>query len=281
VARPVAGGARPGAARPRAAGPARATSCDACAAARRRGCPGEHPLEIVPLVEAINALAEARQADVERARRRAADLAHSLKTPLAALSAQSRRARASGAEEAADGLDGRYRRRRRGAGVRAGARPRRRRRETPATGERTSDPAAIGEKLVRVLERTDAGERITFIIETTTGLRVPVAPDVTMEILGALMENAARHAHRQVRLAGAADGQQVLLTIEDDGPGLDAERAEAALIRGGRLDEAGAGHGLGLAIVRDLAEASGALLRMDRSDLGGLRAAIAWRSAAP
>ena len=53
----------------------------------------DHPAEIDPLANAINSLADARAADVDRARRRAADLAHSLKTPLAALAAQSRRAR--------------------------------------------------------------------------------------------------------------------------------------------------------------------------------------------
>src|SRR5690606_38872887 len=65
----------------------------------------EGPAEVQPLVDAINALADAREADLDRARRRAADLAHGLKTPLAALAAQSRRARGDGATEAADGLD--------------------------------------------------------------------------------------------------------------------------------------------------------------------------------
>src|SRR5690606_23405081 len=67
--------------------------------------PGGHPREIAPLAEAINALAEAREADLGRARKRAGDLAHSLKTPLAALAAQNRRAREAGAVEAADGQD--------------------------------------------------------------------------------------------------------------------------------------------------------------------------------
>jgi len=53
----------------------------------------QHPSEIEPLTTAINALADAREKDLAAARRRAADLAHGLKTPLAALSAQSRRAR--------------------------------------------------------------------------------------------------------------------------------------------------------------------------------------------
>ena len=64
-----------------------------------------HVAEIEPLTLAINELADARERDLSRARRRAADLAHGLKTPLAALSAQSRRAREAGATEAADGLD--------------------------------------------------------------------------------------------------------------------------------------------------------------------------------
>lgn len=233
----------------------------------------DHPREIAPLAQAINDLAEAREGDVARARRRAGDLAHSLKTPLAALSAQSRRAREAGAAEAADGLDAAI------AAVAAALEAELARARAAAARESASvaRPARVAERLVAVLERTAEGERLIFDVEIPDDLEVAASEDAVTEMLGALIENAARFARRQVRVSGAAG----LLVVEDDGPGMDEGRAEAALARGARLDEAGPGHGLGLAIVRDLAEASGAMLRMDRSDLGGLRASIAWPQASP
>ncbi|KQV56880.1 MULTISPECIES: sensor histidine kinase [unclassified Caulobacter] len=241
----------------------------------------DHPREIAPLAQAINALAEAREADLARARRRAGDLAHGLKTPLSALSAQSRRAREAGAVEAADGLDDAI------AAVAAALEAELARARAAAAREATftsrTAPLAVAERLVAVLERTAEGERLMFDIEIPPALRVPASEDVVTEMLGALIENAARFARRRVRVSGASgeDGPMAdgpALFVEDDGPGMDEGRAEAALARGARLDEAGPGHGLGLAIVRDLAEASGATLRMDRSMLGGLRAIIAWKS---
>ncbi|NQE61726.1 ATP-binding protein [Caulobacter sp. RHG1] len=235
----------------------------------------DHPREIAPLAQAINALAEAREGDVARARRRAGDLAHSLKTPLAALSAQSRRAREAGAAEAADGLDAAI------AAVAAALEAELARARAAAARESafsaTTAPLRVAERLVAVLERTADGERLMFDVEIPENLEVPASQDAVTEMLGALIENAARFARRQVRISGEAG----LLVVEDDGPGMDEGRAEAALARGARLDEAGPGHGLGLAIVRDLAEASGATLRMDRSALGGLRASIAWPQASP
>ncbi|UAL12999.1 sensor histidine kinase [Caulobacter segnis] len=240
----------------------------------------DHPREIAPLAEAINALAEAREGDLGRARRRAGDLAHSLKTPLSALSAQSRRAREAGATEAADGLDDAI------AAVSAALEAELARARAAAAREAAfaseTAPLAVGERLVAVLERTAEGERLMFDVEIPADLRAPVSEDAVTEMLGALIENAARFARRQVRVSGVQTADGPVLFVEDDGPGMDEGRAEAALARGARLDEAGPGHGLGLAIVRDLAESSGrilgAVLRMDRSDLGGLRAAIAWRS---
>nr|WP_240953917.1 ATP-binding protein [Sphingomonas sp. G-3-2-10] len=96
-------------------------------------------------------------------------------------------------------------------------------------------------------------------------------------MLGALIENATRHARRQVRIAGTA----FAISVEDDGPGMDHAAAVAAMQRGTRLDEAGAGHGLGLAIVRDLAEAIEADFTLGRSDLGGLAAHLRWRDHSP
>lgn len=237
----------------------------------------DHPREVAPLVEAINALAEARQADVARARRRAGDLAHSLKTPLAALGAQSRLARDAGATEAADGLDSAIAAM--GAALEAELARARAAAARDAAQEGSSSPATVAEQLIAVLERTPAGERIVFAQEIDPSLAVPVAADVLAEVLGALMENAARFARRRVRLTGAPSAEAVSVTVEDDGPGLDAERTEAALIRGGRLDEAGPGHGLGLAIVRDLVEATDGAVALDRSPLGGLRVVVSWPGA--
>jgi signal transduction histidine kinase len=234
----------------------------------------DHPHEIAPLAEAINALAEAREGDLARARRRAGDLAHSLKTPLSAMSAQSRRAREAGAVEAADGLDSAIA----AAGAALEAELARARaaaaREAAFTAQ--AAPLAVATRLVEVVERTAEGERLMFDIEIDEALRAPTSEDVLTEMLGALIENAARFARRQVRVSGDRVAEGLVLSVEDDGPGIDDGRAEAALARGGRLDEAGPGHGLGLAIVRDLTEASGGVLGMERSGLGGLKVSIVW-----
>lgn len=249
--------------------------------ARLRGSPSarladDHPREIAPLIGAINDLAQAREGDLVRARRRAGDLAHSLKTPLAALSAQSRRARAAGATDAADGLD-------RAIEAMAAALETELARARAAAARETTvharaDVLAVVERLVAVVERTAEGERLMFDVEIDQALRAPVAEDVLTEMLGALIENAARFARRRVRVAGAMTDDGVRLSIDDDGPGMEEGRAEAALMRGGRLDEAGPGHGLGLAIVRDLVEASTGELSLGRSDLGGLAVSMLWRT---
>jgi len=235
----------------------------------------DHPREIMPLTRAINVLADTREADLDRARRRAGDLAHSLKTPLAAMAAQSRRAREAGAADAADGLD------RAIAAVGAALETELARTRAAAARDTTREaraaPAAIAERLIGVLERTDDGARVAFEQDIAADLRLPAPEDVLTEILGALMENAARFAKRRVRLSSQilANGG-ASLTIDDDGPGMDEGRAGAALIRGGRLDEAGPGHGLGLAIVRDLVEATEGAITLERSPFEGLRVVLTW-----
>lgn len=231
----------------------------------------EGPAEVQPLIDAINALADAREDDLDRARRRAADLAHGLKTPLAALAAQSRRARADGAVQAADGLD------RAIAAVRGAVESELARTRVAAVRRDAglSCPArVIAEQVVAVLERTEAGEGLAFDVDLPDALRLPLAAEDLTELLGAAAENAVRYARRRVRIGGSG-GATAVLMVEDDGPGLDEKDAQAALARGARLDESG-GQGLGLAIVRDVAEATGGTLALARSDLGGLAIRISW-----
>jgi len=129
---------------------------------------------------------------------------------------------------------------------------------------------AIG-KIVQVLERTERGGEVAFENEVTDS-PYPISEDVLLELSGPLLENAARFAAARVRISG--DGRT--LTIEDDGPGLSPEQVDAALQRGKRLDESGDGHGLGLPIAQDIAQAVGAELRLSRGTLGGLRVEVVW-----
>ena len=234
-----------------------------------------YPREIEPLTQAIDALADTREADLGRARKRAADLAHSLKTPLAALAAQSRRAREAGAVDAAEGLDRAIAAV--GAALEAELARARAAAARNAAHPSSASPLDVVERVIDVVERTEHGESVVFSVDVDAAMRVPLGQDDLAEILGALIENAARYARRQVRVTGTIDGQGAgCLTIGDDGPGIADGRTEAALMRGGRLDEAGPGHGLGLAIVHDLVDATEGTIGLGRSDLGGLEVVLIW-----
>lgn len=105
--------------------------------------------------------------------------------------------------------------------------------------------------------------------------RVDGDPDALRRLLRNLTDNAARHASRQVQLGLAETDGDVLLTIEDDGPGIPEQQREHVLKRFVRLDQSRArddgGSGLGLAIVVELARAHNARLRITQGELGGAR----------
>lgn len=235
---------------------------------------GRYPSEVTPLTAAINRLAEARERDVVRARRRAADLAHSLKTPLAAMAALSRRVRANDQSGLADDLD----RVIASAGAALEAELARSRAAAIRDGINTSQthPGEVTDRIVDVLQRTERGSALVYDVDMDAQLHLPIAQEDLMEVLGALMENATRFARRQVRVTGRVTTQRLELTVEDDGPGLNIS-TEEALTRGGRLDETGSGnHGLGLSIARDIVEATQGTLSLGSSDLGGLRVGLGW-----
>jgi len=95
------------------------------------------------------------------------------------------------------------------------------------------------------------------------------------DLTGNLMDNACKWAQANVRVSAAHAGDNtIVLTVEDDGPGLDPEARERVLGRGVRLDEQAPGTGFGLSIVSDLVKAYGGELALDVSPLGGLRASL-------
>ncbi|MDQ2869884.1 MAG: ATP-binding protein [Acidobacteriota bacterium] len=238
---------------------------------RGRRLDGAYPTEVQPLVNDLNALLAHREGVVERALAKAGDLAHGLKTPLAILAQEAERARSSGNEELAAAIEGQVDRMRRQidyhlAHARAAA--------SGATPGARCLVSTSAEGLSRTLLRLHS--------ERGVSIRTDVSPDHSFrgeiedldEMLGNLLDNACKWARSEVRVASAADGSSVVITVEDDGPGLDPSMWQSALQRGVRVDEAAPGSGLGLAIARDLAELYGGSISLGRSPAGGLRAEL-------
>ena len=236
-----------------------------------------YPSEVEPLTLAINDLAIARENDLKRARQRAADLAHGMKTPLAALAAQSRLIRKGKLEDprvVADGFD-------RAIAAAASAVEGELARARAAASrhaqqDKSASPLTVGQRLISVLERTEKGMRVDYVVDVPAELRLPLNEDDLTEILGPLLENAVRFARRNVRVACQCGNERTLLSVEDDGPGMKSSEAARAMVRGTRLDQADPGHGLGLAIARELVEANGGSIALRDSALGGLRVDLVW-----
>jgi signal transduction histidine kinase len=236
-------------------------------AGRSEAVPERQPLEIQPLVSELNGLLLQNASNLERARRHVANLAHGLKTPLAtlgvALSADGARA-----EELRPLIDVMERRIRHHLGrARAAALSGPVRAQT-RLAPRISD-------LGLVLGKVNADKAIDFIADIPPALIVACEQQDFDEMIGNLLENAFRWARSKVEIrARLEQGRDLLVMIDDDGPGLQQADISQALQAGKRLDETAPGFGFGLSITRELTELYGGGLELMRSPSGGLRAVL-------
>ncbi len=216
------------------------------------------PREVQPLAVEINRLLEAQEKALTRARSRATDLAHGLKTPLQVLSADIRALRNKGetelANEIAQSADAIRRHVERELA--------RTRLATGVAEEMECKVAETAERVVSVVKRTPEGERLAFVVDVDGHLTAPIDEGDLAEILGNLIENAARFARSTVHIAGEKKATGTTISIADDGPGIPDADKPSVLSRGVRLDENASGFGLGLAIVSDIVEAYGGSMTM-------------------
>jgi signal transduction histidine kinase len=235
-------------------------------AGRHRHVPTDLPVELAPLASELNTLIDQNAEGLAHARRHVANLAHGLKTPLAAL----------GLELADRDPDGRLAAMLADIDRRVSHHLRRARAAMPGAPGRAATPLApaIGD-LVSVLQRVHADRAIAVERVVPAGTTVGVDAQDLDEMIGNLLDNAWRHAAHAIRIDAVIDSGKVAITIDDDGAGLDATQRAEALVPGRRLDEAGPGHGFGLPITQELAELNGGGLLLDGSPtLGGLRAVL-------
>lgn len=224
---------------------------------------GTYPSEFQSTVKAVNQLLETQELMIAKAKSRAADLAHGLRTPLTVLSNDALTLREKGEAEMADELEHlaagmRNHVERELALARLTARPELRRADT--------DVRRLLEELIRTLKRTPSGENIAFVLSGIEGLTVEVDPSDFRELVGNLLENAVKWARSEIRIAGERGKGGLRLTISDDGPGVPEAALAHLTRRGWRLDNAAQGSGLGLSIVREIVEIYGISLVLSNGD---------------
>jgi signal transduction histidine kinase len=220
------------------------------------------PLEVQPMVDELNALLAHNEKQAEEARLHAGNLAHALKTPLTVLVNSA----TSSDSELAETV-----------------------RREAATMQRQVDhhlarARAVGRRgaaQARAVVWDSVGSVSRAVAALYPDARLDAAGDKQVvvrlerqdldELIGNLLENAAKYGGGSVFVTIQRDGNMAEILIEDDGPGISPEDRVRVIDRGVRLDSGKPGTGLGLAIVRDVAEIYGGSIALEESeDLGGL-----------
>jgi signal transduction histidine kinase len=234
---------------------------------RSQSVPSRQPQEIRPVVDELNALLDQNAANLERARRHVANLAHGLKTPLATLAiATSTEAQRDPVmlQQLVAQMERRIRHhlgRARMAALHGAVRVQ-------------TQVAPRLQDLGDVLGKIHSDRSIAFSMDLPPNLAAACEPQDFDEMAGNLLDNAFLWARSMVRVSGSREDAMLHILVDDDGPGLALAQREQALRPGERLDEAAPGFGFGLSIVSELAELYGGSITLGEAPLGGLRATL-------
>lgn len=237
---------------------------------------GNFPPELAPLAEEVNELLRSNTQIIERARNQVGNLAHGLKTPLAVLRNEAAGSRTRLGEVVLSETT-------KMTQLVAGYLDKARISARTAVVGRKADPTIVMLRLSRVMQKLNPNREVVF-----------ARPDASLpwfrgeegdleEMAGNLLDNACKWSAGKVTVSMMAERTeattQLLIRIEDDGPGLTTQEADKVLQRGVRLDEKTPGSGLGLDIVKELVDVYGGTLQLKRSNLGGLLAELRLPSA--
>ena len=229
----------------------------------------QFPTELTGVARNMNLLIDSERARSDRYRVTLDNLAHSLKTPLAAMRAllgdQRKVKFGDRFNEQIDRMD-------------EIVRYQLRKPATSATDKPLLQAVDVEKELARLIDGLkkvyrDKGLEIDVSVES--GLQFRGDTGDFLELAGNLLDNACKWCEKRVRISivpsvgGKVIASGMVLSVGDDGPGIPQDAADALLQRGMRLDEATPGHGIGLAVVKDIAQSYGGQLSIQSSKLGG------------
>lgn len=234
---------------------------------------GNFPKEVLPLADELNGLLDHTRQVLARARAHVGNLAHALKTPLAVLTNEGNAPTGEIASTVSQQTEIMRRHidhhltRARAIG------------QAPLLRGQTELSPVLG-AVARTLGKIHQDRGIAIGIEGGDGLAFRGEQHDLEEMLGNLVDNGCKWARSEVRLTAEAltsvgsGGLQVLISVDDDGPGVAADLRDGLFDRGHRGDETKPGSGLGLSIVRDIAALYGGVVELADSPLRGLRAKL-------
>lgn len=211
-----------------------------------------YPLELQQVTTQLNTLLLTEQSQRKRYRNALSDLAHSLKNPLAVIQSQ-RQLSASSVEQLTlinQMIEHQLK-------------------KAQSAGESSwhlgISVAQVSEKLINTLTKIYQSKQINFTVNIASKAIFKGDEADLMEILGNVLDNACKAAQHNVDMLVQLENKQLTIIIADDGAGIDESQQQAILARGTRADTYQTGHGIGLAIVRDLVVSYQGKLTIDRS----------------
>ncbi len=240
-------------------------------AGKKEKLDGRYPAEIQILVKSLNGLIFSERAHLERYRNTLADLAHSLKTPLAIIRGclQDRSCNPQLVHEQVDRMNEIVEYQLQKAAAKG---------QKKITG--SVNLCQILEKIISSLKKVYQEKNITFELQGDGQCQVFCEEGDLYEVAGNLLDNAAKWCDHQVKVTVLELDDleySLLMTIEDDGPGIAPDKINEILQRGVRADENIEGHGIGMAVVRELVTLLGGRLQAEKSqELGGIKWLVFW-----
>ena len=237
-------------------------------AGRQDRLTGRYPREISQLTDNLNSFLSHERERQKRYRDTLADLAHSLKTPLAVMrgvlsekppGTQMEAMLAATVQEEVQKME-------RIVDYQL------QRAATVGQSSRLVPPVAVGPIAARIADSLrkvyrDKDAELKLAVDDSILFRGDEGD--LMELLGNLLDNACNWCRRTVRLSAAISDGELVLSVEDDGPGIEASSIKEILRRGIRADQTVPGHGIGLAVVRDITQAYGGEIEIGTGTLGG------------
>ncbi len=234
---------------------------------------GEYPEELQPVKEQLNTLLVTEQSQRKRYRNALSDLAHSLKTPLAVLQGlvgeTGDKTNANKQLQGQDQIDV--------MNLMIEHQLKRAQSAGQSSWHLGAEINPVLTKLLNSLKKIYRDKQLNYHVNITKAIVFKGDEADLLEVLGNLLDNASKAAKHQIHITITEATSTIKIEIEDDGVGIDESKISEILQRGTRADTYQQGHGIGLAIVRDLVDSYHGSLAITQSEgLGGAKFSVSF-----